>query len=159
MRRRSWAALLHDAFELGIIAKAVFATVETLTGLFLFFLSATWVHAAARWMTAGELGEDPADWLSGKIMALAMAYNVSTQHFWAVYLIGHGLIKLAAVGALIMGYRWAYPLSILVLCGFIVWQVQKFLVTGSLLMAGLTVFDLIVIWLIWHEWRSLPKAA
>ena len=43
--------------------------------------------------------------------------------------------------------------------GFILWQVQKWAATGSPLMLGISAFDLVVIWLIWHEWRTLPKPA
>ncbi len=157
MTPRTWSRLLHDAFEVGIIAKATFATVETLTGLGIFFVNAAWVRTVARWLTAGELGEDPGDWLSGWIMAGAQAFSVSTQHFWASYLVSHGLVKLAAVGALIAGFRWAYPVSIAVLFGFILWQMQKWAATGSLLMLGLSVFDVFVILLIWHEYQTLPK--
>lgn len=109
-----WSRRLHQAFEVGIAAKAIFALTETLSGLALLLLRADWVQAMARLVTAGELNEDPADRLSGWIMSVAQGYDVSAQHFWSAYLIGHGLIKLAAVGGLIAGLRWAYPLSILV---------------------------------------------
>ena len=57
----STARVLHDAFEIGITAKAAFAAVETLAGIAMFFLHADWVRAMARWLTASELGEDPGD--------------------------------------------------------------------------------------------------
>ena len=151
----STARVLHDAFEIGITAKAAFAAVETLAGIAMFFLHADWVRAMARWLTASELGEDPGDLIGGWIMAVAQGLSVSTQHFWAVYLIGHGLIKLAAVAALIARVRWAYPLSIAVLAGFILWQIHKWMLTGSALMLGLSVFDLLVIWLVWTEYRAM----
>ncbi|MCB2111373.1 DUF2127 domain-containing protein [Albidovulum sp.] len=156
MAPRDWPRLLHEAFEVGIAAKALFALVETLAGLGLLVLQNGWLQAVARWLTAGELGEDPADPLARWVMAAAGAFSLSTQHFWAIYLVGHGLIKLAAVGALVAGFRWAYPLSMAVLGGFIFWQMQKWAATGSVSMLALSVFDLAVIWLIWHEWRSLP---
>ncbi len=152
-----WSHFLHDAFEIGIVAKALFALTETLSGIALIFVQADWVHRTASWLTASELSEDPGDFIGRWIIAVAQSFSVSTQHFWSAYLVGHGLIKLAVVGALIAGFRWAYPLSIVVLMGFILWQMQKWAATGSVLMLGLSVFDVIVIWLIWHEWRSLPK--
>lgn len=155
--RQGWSQSLHGAFEIGIAAKALFALAETLSGAGLWLLNADWVRSVASWLTASELNEDPADWLSGKIMAAANSFSVETQHFWAAYLIAHGVIKLATVAALYAGFRWAYPLSVLVLSGFIVWQMQKWAATGSLLMLGLSLFDLVMILLIWHEYRSLPR--
>lgn len=153
------ARLLHEAFEIGVTVKAAFAAAETLAGIGLFFLSTGWVKAAARWLTAGELGEDPGDRLSGWIMAAAQAYSVSTQHFWAAYLLVHGAVKLCAVAALLARVRWAYPLSILILLGFIVWQMQKWLVSHAALMLGLSLFDVLVIWLVWHEYRTMAGRA
>ncbi|WP_413875321.1 DUF2127 domain-containing protein [Albidovulum sp.] len=153
------ARLLHDAFEIGVTVKAAFAAAETLAGIGLFFVHAGWVKAAARWLVAGELAEDPNDWLSGRIMAAAQAYSISTQHFWAAYLLGHGAIKLCAVAALLARVRWAYPLSMLILAGFIVWQMQKWFVSHAPLMLGLSVFDVLVIWLIWHEYRTMAARA
>jgi len=154
--RDRWAGILHEAFEFGIAVKALLAAAETLLGFGLLMLSGSWIETAARWLTASELTEDPSDWLSGRIMAAAQDFSISTQHFWATYLIGHGVIKLLAVGALFARMRWAYPLSMLILAGFIVWQMQKWLVTHSAAMLGLSIFDLFVIWLIWQEFKTLP---
>ena len=151
------AKLLHRAFELGVTAKAIFATVETLCGVGLFFLNAGWLQKAARWLTASELSEDPGDRISHLILNAAQHYSISGQHFWAVYLIGHGGIKLVAVAALLARVLWAYPLSIAVLVGFILWQMQKWVITHSALMLGLSLFDVIVIWLIWQEYKSLRR--
>ncbi len=155
--RQGWSRILHDAFEIGIAAKALFALAETLTGIGLWLLNADWVRSIASWLTASELNEDPTDWLSLKIMAAAGRFSVETQHFWTAYLLGHGLLKLVAVAALYAGVRWAYPLSVAVLAGFIVWQMQKWAATHSLLMLGLSLFDLVMILLIWHEYRNLPR--
>jgi len=39
--------------------------------------------------------------------------------------------------------------------GFIVYQIYRFTLTGSIALIALTVFDLIVIWLIWLEYRAV----
>ena len=104
-----WARWQHNAFEIGITAKAAFAAAEALSGIFLLFLNASWVKSTAGWLTASELKEDPGDWLSGQIMAVAQSFSLSTQHFWAAYLIGHGLIKLATVAALFASSRRRPP--------------------------------------------------
>ncbi|SPH17721.1 hypothetical protein DEA8626_01247 [Defluviimonas aquaemixtae] len=148
---------MHQVFELSIAAKALFALVETLSGIGVFLVRAEWVQTLARWLTASELNEDPADALARWTLHLAEGFSVSTQHFWALYLFSHGAVKLLALGALVSGARWGYPLSIVVLCGFIALQMHRFVLTHSVLMLGLTVFDLAVIWLIWREYRSLPQ--
>ncbi len=149
---------LHRLFELSILAKAIFALAEFLTGLGLWLVEARWVVAAAHWLTRQEITEDPSDRVALWILHQAQAFDIGTQGFWAAYLIGHGAIKLAVVAGLLAGVRWAYPLSIAVLMGFIAWQIDRYVHTPSVMMLALSVFDLVVIWLIWHEYRSLPHS-
>ena len=47
----------------------------------------------------------------------------------------------------------AYPVSLVAFAGFIVYQIHRFTFTHSPFLIVLTVFDLIVIVLVWHEWR------
>lgn len=147
---------LHDAFEVSILFKAAIALAETLSGLGLWLIKAQWIADVARWLTASELTDDPSDRLAQWVMTQAQHFGGTSQDFWAIYLMGHGAIKLAVVGALVAGVRWAYPLSIAVLIGFIAYQLHKYALSGSLVMLGLTAFDLVVIWLIWNEWRHMP---
>jgi uncharacterized membrane protein len=148
---------LHQAFEIGVGAKILFALVETISGLSLFVIKTGWIAGFARWLTANELGEDPSDRFADWILQSAAGFSIDVQHFWAVYLVAHGVVKLAALAALVSGARWAYPLSIVVLFGFITLQLHRFLATHSLFMLALSVFDLFVIWLIWQEYRTLPR--
>jgi len=71
----------------------------------------------------------------------------------AIYLLSHGVIKMFAVIALLRKKLWGYPLSIAVFGGFIVYQIYRFTVTGGIGLIVLTIFDLVVIWLIWLEYR------
>lgn len=50
-----------------------------------------------------------------------------------------------------------YPLSLIALGAFIVYQLYRYSYTQSFGLILLTVFDLIVIVLVWHEWRLLRK--
>ncbi|MCB2128062.1 MAG: DUF2127 domain-containing protein [Rhodobacteraceae bacterium] len=148
---------MHQAFEIGVGAKILFALLEALSGLSLLVIKTGWIAGFARWITASELGEDPGDNLAGWVLRAAEGFSIDTQHFWAMYLIVHGVVKLAALSALLSGVRWAYPLSIAVLFGFIGLQLHRFLTTHSPFMLALSVFDLVVIWLIWQEYRTLPR--
>ena len=48
---------------------------------------------------------------------------------------------------------WAYPVSLVVLGLFIVYQLYRFSYTHGVGLIVLTVFDVIVMGLIWHEYR------
>jgi uncharacterized membrane protein len=87
---------------------------------------------------------------------VAQNYTVSTQHFYAFYLLSHGIIKVALVIGLLRDKLWAYPASLVVLGIFIVYQLYRFSYTQGFGLIVLTVFDVIVMGLIWHEYRLIP---
>jgi len=75
----------------------------------------------------------------------------------AIYLLSHGVVKMFAVIALLKNKIWGYPLSIVVFVGFIVYQLHRFTLTKGISLIALTVFDLIVIGLIWLEYRPVKS--
>ncbi|HUN96063.1 MAG TPA: DUF2127 domain-containing protein, partial [Bradyrhizobium sp.] len=75
-------------------------------------------------------------------------------HFASWYLLSHGGVKLCLVLALLWNKLWAYPLMIVMLAAFIGYQMYRYTLTHSLVMIGLTVFDLIVIVLTVIEYRQ-----
>ncbi len=146
---------LHQLFDVSLIAKGAFAATELLSGFAIWLISADWVIRTVGWLTHYEIVEDPGDRLANWLLGLAQGYSVSTQHFWAFYLIGHGGVKLAVVAALALRILWAYPASILVLVGFILYQIERFTYTHSPFLIALSIFDIVVIWLVWHEYRGM----
>jgi uncharacterized membrane protein len=58
------------------------------------------------------------------------------------------------VTALWFDKLWAYPLTMAVFAAFSVYQVYRFAHTHSLALALLTVFDVLIIYLTWEEYRE-----
>ncbi|MEJ2184725.1 MAG: DUF2127 domain-containing protein, partial [Gemmatimonadota bacterium] len=80
-----------------------------------------------------------------------------TLHFAAAYLLDHGAIKIALVGGLIREKRWVFPIALVFLGLFVVYQVYRFTHQPSYGLAGLTVLDLVIIALVWWEWQGLRQ--
>lgn len=149
---------LHQAFELSLLAKALFALSELASGLAIWLIPTTWVVMVTQALTRQELAEDPTDRLAHWLLHQAQQFSIGAQHFWALYLITHAAVKLALIFGLAKRWLWAYPASIVVLFIFIAYQIDRFAVSHDPVMIGLTLFDLIVIWLIRHEWRRMTAA-
>jgi uncharacterized membrane protein len=90
-------------------------------------------------------------------LSLAQNLTVSTQRFYAFYLLSHGVIKLLLVAGLLRKKLRAYPASLLVLGLFIVYQLYRFSYTHGIGLIVLTVFDVIVMGLIWHEYQMVRR--
>jgi len=146
---------IHQFFEVSLVLKGLHGLVESIGGILLALVSVRSVTDLVVWLTQGELAEDPHDLVASHLMHWATGFSSNAKTFYATYLLLHGLIKVALVVALLRGMLWAYPASLIALGLFMIYQVYRFIETQSLFMLGLTVFDLVVMWLIWHEYRVM----
>ncbi|RWM08414.1 MAG: DUF2127 domain-containing protein [Mesorhizobium sp.] len=148
---------IHQLFEIGVWLKGAHALIECIGGILLYVVStdtiASWVNA----LTQEELIEDPNDLIAGYLSQTASHFSVASKEFYAFYLLSHGLIKLLLVVGLLRGKLWSYPASLAALGAFMVYQVYRYSYTHSLGLLVLTVFDAIVMWLIWQEWKTVRR--
>src|SRR6185312_15428065 len=142
---------IHQIFEISILLKGAHAFIECIGGLVLAFVSTSAIANLVDALTQEELIEDPNDFVAAHLLSLAQNFTLSAQHFYAFYLLSHGLIKVLLVIALLRNRLWAYPVSLVVLGLFIVYQLYRFSYTHGFGLIVLTVFDVIVLGLIWHE--------
>jgi uncharacterized membrane protein len=158
MRRRI-AAWLHGLFEVSLLAKGLFSAGEALSGLALLLTHKAEIVALVNRLTWHELLQDPKDPLANYLLGLAQHLSLATQHFYALYLLSHGVLKLGVVVLLARGVRWAYPLAIVLLSGFCAYQIYLWTLEHAPMMLALTALDLLVIALTWREWRVVSGTA
>ena len=148
---------VHQIFEISVLLKGAHALVECIGGLVLAFVSTSTITNLVYALTQEELIEDPKDFVATHLLSLAQNFTVSTQRFYAFYLLSHGVIKLLLVAGLLRNKLWAYPASLVVLGLFIVYQLYRFSYTHGVGLIVLTVFDVIVMGLIWHEYHLVRR--
>jgi len=125
----------------------------------LYLVSTDTIAAWVNTMTQEELNENPNDFIATYLLNLVQDFSVSNKQFYAFYLLSHGLIKILLVIGLLRNKMWSYPASLAVLGLFIVYQLYRFSYTHSFGLILLTIFDLFVMALVWHEYlvrRRLP---
>lgn len=144
---------LHRLFLTGIWLKALMGAVQTVGGIVLLLVDANRITSAALYLTRAELVEDPHDPLSQFLRHSAASLAHGSKTFAAAYLLLHGLTKVLLVAGLLRHKLWSYPASIAVLGAFVAYQLERYTVTRSPWLIILTVVDVIVIALVWHEWR------
>ncbi len=146
---------LHRLFEIGVLLKGANAVLEiVLGGLLLFFNVGDIVRAFAE----NELLDDPGDFFATHVYGFASHFSTQAEFYTALYLLSHGIIKVFLVAGLLRNKLWAYPASLAVLALFVAYQSIKFLSTHSIALALLTIFDLALMWLVWHEYRRMMHA-
>jgi uncharacterized membrane protein len=146
---------IYAAFRVSIILKGANALLEVFSALVIAFVKPASVTAIVTAIVHRELIEDPTDRVAGWLLHAAQSYSVSGQRFMVYYLISHGVLKLAVVAGLLANKHWAYPAGLVVLGLFILYQFYRMTYAPSLGLTLLTAFDLVVMVLIWHEYRRV----
>jgi uncharacterized membrane protein len=148
---------IHQIFVISVLLKGAHALIESIGGIALYLVSTDTIVALVNRATQEEIREDRNDFVATHLLSMAQHFSVGTKTFYAFYLLSHGLIKLLLVAGLLRNQLWSYPASLLALVAFIAYQLYRFSYTHSVALILLTVFDLIVIALIWHEWRLMRR--
>jgi len=146
---------IHQIFVVGVLLKGAHALIECAGGIALAIVSTRAIVALVNALTQDELVEDPNDFVATHLRSLAQNFSVSSKHFYAFYLLSHGIVKIFLVAGLLRDKMWAYPVSLIVMALFIVYQIYRFSYTYSWGLVVLSVFDLVVMALIWHEYRFM----
>ena len=148
---------VYVVFEIGLILKGIIALIETITGIAAYFVTQEFLLSIVNALTRGELAEDPRDFIANYLLREVQNFSVSTQHFLAFYLIGHGVVKLWLIIGLLQKKLWYYPAALIIFGGFVLYQLYLYSFTHSALMLAITILDVIVIALTWHEYRYIQK--
>ncbi len=146
--------LTDKAFRIGLLFKGINGLLETLGGILLLLVNPAQINHFVRWLTQGELAQDPNDFLASHILKTAHHLTGSSLLFGSIYLLSHGLVKLVLVIEVLRDHLWAYKALIVVTGLFVVYQLYSLIfvkVTFSFIF--LTIFDIFIIYLTLKEYK------
>ena len=149
------AKWLHWLFEASLAIKGLLCSTEVLSGLGLLLTPNPLVARLVYWLTHLHLNADPDDTMAGWTRQAVDAFPVHIQAFYGWYLLAHGGLKLAMVLMLWRRVLWAYPAAMVILLGFVAYQLTEFLRAGSPVLLLLAFFDFFMVGLVWQEYRVL----
>jgi uncharacterized membrane protein len=143
---------IHQIFRASVLLKGAHALLEVAGGALLALVSASTITGLVNRLTQEELIEDRRDFIATHLLKWAQGFSVETKHFYALYLLSHGAVKLFLVIGLLKNKLWSYSASLIALGLFVVYQLYRFSYTHGVGLIALTVFDIFVMGLIWHEY-------
>jgi uncharacterized membrane protein len=147
--------LERDVFRVSILFKGIYSFFELVLGVILIFVTSSAIYNFVYEIFRHELVEDPTDFIANSLLTAVGNLSSSLKLFIAIYLISHGIIKLALIISLWKEKRWAYPIAMVVFSWFIIYQSYRYLIHPSLVLLFLNDLDLAVIILTLLEWRRL----
>jgi uncharacterized membrane protein len=148
---------IHRIFVVSVLFKGVHALIEIAGGIALYLVSTATIVQTIQRYSYDELVEDKNDWVATHLLQFAQTFSVAEHHFYAFYLLSHGIIKSVLVLGLLRERLWAYPASFAVFGAFIAYQLYRFTFTHDIGLILLSIFDAFVIYLAVHEYRLLRK--
>lgn len=156
-RHSGHSRVVHILFLIGVLAKAIDGALEILGGLFLLFVEPAHLHRWLADLTQHELSEDPNDVVARILLGVQAQLTERVRIYAAIYLLVHGLVKVGLVVAMLRRQLWAYPAAIVIFTLFIIYQLYRYAITSALWLVVLSIIDLLVIVLIWLEYRHLRR--
>jgi uncharacterized membrane protein len=144
---------LRDLFRVGLFLKAAHSLVELVSGVALYFASSESILSLTRALTRHELLEDPNDVVATFLLRTAESQSIGRKSAAVIYLLSHGAIELFLVVMVLRQKPWAYPLFMIALGWLIGYQTYQLSLHWSPWLLALTVLDLVILVLTWHEYR------
>lgn len=146
-------SLIDRLYKAGLLIKGFDGMLELVGGVLLLVLSSDAIVSATKFLTGAELGEDPHDFLALHARHIGEQLAQGNHTFAAIFLLTHGAVKVGLVAGLLLKKLWAYPVGLVGLSALLLYQVYQLIVGPSAGIIVLTIFDVIVIWLVWREWQ------
>ncbi len=146
---------LHEAFVIGIALKGAGALFEATLGALLLW-SGSFIDVVLE-LINNEYLDDPNGFFASHFHAL-LAPTHEAQVFGGLYLLVHGVVKIAIVVGLLRDKMWAYPAALSVFALLVSYQLVRFSSTYSTWLLVLTLLDVFMMWLIYHEYRAKLRA-
>jgi uncharacterized membrane protein len=141
-------------FRTVLLVKGLDGLVEIVGGITLWLLGPGRLINGVYRVTQSKLSKDPNELVATHLRHAASHISVSGDHFMAAFLLINGVIKVMVVLAVLRGKLWAYPLAIAVFGCLVAYQLYRFTFTHGVGLILLTAFDLLLIWLLWHEYLA-----
>ena len=143
----------HIAFVTTLLAKGFLGLTQLFIAAFIWSGLVQRLPEYATWFFREELIENPTDFAAGLVLKWVGVLPATDLSFYQIYFAAHGVLHVAVVVALLVGFRWAYAIAILVLGVFVVYQITEWFAVGGPMLLVLTAIDVAVIWLTLLEWR------
>jgi uncharacterized membrane protein len=145
---------LRFAFIAAVAVKGFDGLVETAAGIFVATLGTQGIYSLILQLTAPELDLHPQSRAIHAVRHGAANLAQGSGRFVLIWLLAHGIIKLALAIELLRGKTWIFPVSALILSGFVGYMTYRLAGHWSPWLLAFALFDAVTVALVLNEWRS-----
>ena len=146
---------IRQYFTRSVVLKGLISFAEVVVGIIIFFIPLSFLADICIDITNRFLTGNLAYFVATQITHISQSVSIIGGTFLAIYLFSRGGVKLGLMFALLKGKLWAYPASLIVLGILILYQLYQLTISYSHEIVALTMFDLVVMYFIWKEYKIL----
>lgn len=143
----------HEAFEASLVVKGIHAIIELIGAAVVYLVSSETIVRFATILAGGEFAEDPHGLFVSLFMQAAHHLAVPAKAFFAGYLLVSGLVNLLIVWSLWHEKLHFFPVAIGIIAAVGAYELYRFATGGGWWFLVLALFEVLVIWLVYHEYR------
>lgn len=153
--RQPW---FEKIYRVGIVIKGIDGVLEFVAGMAIL-ISPHLLHTLLVGVATefGEHNARPFHFIAEYIGRVDTQLFQSGLFFLTLFLITHGAVKIALVYCLLRRIVKAYPVALVILVAFLLYQIYVLITSFSPLMIFFTVLDVLIIWLVWNEYQELKS--
>ncbi|MBN9101298.1 MULTISPECIES: DUF2127 domain-containing protein [unclassified Pseudonocardia] len=142
-------------FRIALLLKGIDGAIELVGAIVLLIIPTGAVQTLINDVLSRDLLGPPDGSLAKHFVSGTAEFASGNRTFAVIYLGLHGIVKLALVVAMLRKIRPAFPVAVVVLGAFVVYEIYRATQTGSVLLPFLAALDVAIIVLIIREYRSL----
>lgn len=148
---------VHKVFKIITILKGIHAILVILTGIILLIISKELISNIIIFLVKTGFVGDPSSSIAQYISQFGINFSSNIKLFISLYLIGHGVVGLSLVYGIIKKPSLAYPISLVIFIGFIIYQIYDYFILPTMLLLLFTLFDILFVGLLFYEYNHLLK--
>lgn len=150
--KKFFAKHAYKLFKTGVLIKLGIAIIEIIAGLAFYFMSYETMNAVVTAVLHVVI-KNPNSGAWNLVNSGFRDLVVYSTSFWAFIFLSHGVTKILLTQGLLRNKMWAYIGSLIVFSYFIINQIYQALRNPSFALEFITVFDIVVVFLIFYEYR------
>jgi uncharacterized membrane protein len=144
-------------FRAAMVVKGLDGVGDLVGAVGLLLLPGASMHRLVADVVSRDVLGPPDGSLARHFVAGTAEFTSGNRTFVTVYLGLHGVVKLALVVALLRRWVAAYPVAVIVLGAFVVYEVFRATHTGSVVLPFFVLLDVLIIVLVGREYRLLRR--
>jgi uncharacterized membrane protein len=144
---------LRSLYDIGLVVKAIESAFDIVAGIAVLFVSRVFVMNIVWLATAGELAQDPSDFVANHLRTAAHTFAVHAHFVLAAYLLIRGVLKLGLIVLILRGVWYAYPLFVVVLGFFASYEAYTAVLNTNYWLGVVALFDTALILFTAYEYN------